>query len=285
MNGLRKLELLPHEWVFGAFLMILWGRLLIGVGPFDLTTLLFFILLLINGLIILWSTLQETAVTWRFRLWFYPIVINVVFMNMKSALQKIGGNHFDSVLAGYDKIFFGEILSIRAQALVTPILTEILSFCYLLFFPYLMISWFYYSRRGLPVFRKLVIGMFTIYGFGFLGYSLVPAAGPHLAFPGLFSVPFVGWAITRFNAIVVENGSNGVDVFPSLHCAVSCFLLFFDRQHTPWRYRLYFVPCIGIWLATIYLRYHYFTDLIVGFALAWFALSLVKRWEKTTTIQ
>jgi PAP2 superfamily len=285
MNGLRKLELLPHEWVFGAFLMILWGRLLIGVGPFDLTTLLFFILLLINGLIILWSTLQETAVTWRFRLWFYPIVINVVFMNMKSALQKISGNHFDSVLAGYDKILFGEILSIRAQALVTPILTEILSFCYLLFFPYLMISWFYYSRRGLPVFRKLVIGMFTIYGFGFLGYSLVPAAGPHLAFPGLFSVPFVGWAITRFNAIVVENGSNGVDVFPSLHCAVSCFLLFFDRQHTPWRYRLYFVPCIGIWLATIYLRYHYFTDLIVGFALAWFALSLVKRWEKTTTIQ
>jgi PAP2 superfamily len=285
MSGICKLKLLPHEWIFGAFLVILWGRLLIGVGPFDPTTLLFFILLLINGLIILWSTLQETAVTWRFRLWFYPIVINVVFMNMKSALQKISGNHFDSVLAGYDKILFGEILSIRAQGLVTPILTEILSFCYLLFFPYLMISWFSYSRRGLPVFRKLVIGMFTIYGFGFLGYSLVPAAGPHLAFPGLFSVPLVGWAITRFNAIVVENGSNGVDVFPSLHCAVSCFLLFFDRQHTPWRYRLYFVPCIGIWLATIYLRYHYFTDLIVGFALAWFALSLVKRWEKTTTIQ
>jgi hypothetical protein len=285
MKGLRKLELLPHEWIFGSFLVIFWGRLMISVGPLDPATLLYFILLLVNGFIILWCNLRETKVAWCFRLWFYPIVMNVVFMNMKSAIQKIGGNHFDGVLAGYDKILFGEILSVRAQGLVTPILTEVLSFCYLLFFPYLMISWFYYSWRGLQVFRKLVIGMFTIYGCGFLGYSLVPAGGPHLAFPELFSVPLVGWAITRFNAIVVEKGSNGVDVFPSLHCAVSCFLLFFDRQHTPWRYRLYLVPCIGIWLATIYLRYHYFTDLIVGFALAWFALSLLKHWEKTTTIR
>jgi membrane-associated phospholipid phosphatase len=40
------------------------------------------------------------------------------------------------------------------------------------------------------------------------------------------------------------------------------------------------VPCIGLWLATIYLRYHYFVDVVVGFALAAFGLWIANRWEK-----
>ena len=149
-----------------------------------------------------------------------------------------------------------------------------------MFFPYLLVSWFYYAWRGLPLLRKLMAGLFTIYGLGFLGYSFVPAGGPHLALPDEFTVPLKGWAVTRFNASVVVRGSNGVDVFPSLHCAITCFLLFFDCQHARWRYRLYLVPCVGLWLATIYLRYHYFVDVVAGFALAAFGLWIANRWEK-----
>jgi membrane-associated phospholipid phosphatase len=135
----------------------------------------------------------------------------------------------------------------------------------------------------LPLLRKLMAGLFTIYGLGFLGYSFVPAAGPYLALPDEFTVPLTGWAITKFNAFVVANGSNGVDVFPSLHCAISCFLLFFDRQHARWRHRLYLAPCMGLWLATIYLRYHYVVDVVAGFALATFALWVANRWEQCAT--
>ena len=124
--------------------------------------------------------------------------------------------------------------------------------------------------------RRLFVGLFTIYGIGFLGYSLVPAGRPQLVTQMECTVPLIGWAITRFNAFVVEQGSNGVDVFPSLHCAISAYLLFFDRQHTRWRYRLYLVPCAGLWLATVYLRYHYFIDVVCGFALAAFALWITK---------
>ena len=126
-----------------------------------------------------------------------------------------------------------------------------------------------------------MVGMFTIYGIGFLGYSWVPAGGPHLALADEFALPLTGWAIARFNAYVVANGSNGVDVFPSLHCAISCFLLCFDRQHARWRYHLYLVPCGGLWLATIYLRYHYFTDVVAGFALAAFALWVANHWDRS----
>ncbi len=280
MSWLRQMKLLPHEWFFGAFLFIQWLRLVLVVGPLDRDALLYFALLLVNVLVIAWCRRRETNLRWQLRLWFYPVAMNAVFFTMASAVLKVTPHKRDDLLASLDRALFGATLSVRAQAIATPALTEVLSFCYLLFFPYLVVSWFYYARRGVPMLRTLMAGMFTIYGLGFLGYSCVPAGGPHLALPDEFTVPLTGWAITRFNALVVARGSNGVDVFPSLHCAISCYLLFFDRQHARWRHRLYLLPCVGLWLATIYLRYHYFVDVAVGFALAAFGLWIANRWEK-----
>jgi len=282
MNWFRKAKLLPHECFFGGFLVIHWLRLVMAVGPLDRDALLHLALLVANVLVIAWCRMRETNLRWQCRLWFYAVAMNVVFLNMKTSVLKVTPHKYDVTLAGFDRALFGMTLSERAQVIATPALTEILSFCYLLFFPYLLISWVSYARRGLPLFRKLMVGLFTIYGLGFLGYSFVPAGGPHLAFPDDFNGPLAGWAVTRFNAMIVASGSNGVDVFPSLHCAVSCYLLVFDRWHARWRHRLYLIPCFGIWLATIYLRYHYFVDLVAGFALAAFALWLTDRWEKRT---
>lgn len=281
MNWFRSLNLLPHEWFFGAFLLAHWLRLVAAVGPLDCDALLYFILLLTNLFVIAWCRRRETSLRWHLRLWFYPVAMNAVFFTMSSAVLKVTPHKLDDWLASFDHALFGATLSARAQAIATPALTELLSFCYLLFFPYMIVSWLYYSRRGLPLLRKLMAGMFTIYGIGFLGYSFVPAGGPHLALRDEFTGPLTGWAITKLNGFIVANGSNGVDVFPSLHCAISAFLLFFDRQHARWRQRLYLVPCIGLWCATIYLRYHYFVDVVLGFALAAFALWVANRWEKS----
>jgi hypothetical protein len=273
---MSKFRLLPHEWFFGTFLLVQWLRLLLGVGPTDQDALLYLALLIANGFVIAWSCLRDTAARWHWRLWFYPVAMNVVFFTMNSAVLKVSPHKFDDALAGLDRMMFGATLSLRAQAIATPALTEILSFCYLLFFPYLFVSWIYYARRGLLLLRPLMIGVFTIYGLGFLGYSFFPAGGPHLAFRDEFTFPLTGWLITQLNHRVVAAGSNGVDVFPSLHCAISCFLLGFDRQHAPRRFRIYLLPCVGLWLATIYLRYHYLADLLVGFALALIALRFAR---------
>ena len=280
MSGNRSTAwLLPHEAFFGAFLVTFWLRLAVTAGPADPDACLYAGAILANAAVIAWCVRHPTTPRWHLRLWFYPVAMNVLFLMMGSAVGKIMPHKYDTLLASFDRWLFGATLSERAAMVASPILTEILSFCYLLFFPYLLFSWIYYASRGLPLLRNLMVGMFTIYGLGFLGYSLIPAGGPHLALPDAFPTPLTGWAITRFNDFVVANGSNGVDVFPSLHCAISCYLLGFDRRHAPWRFRLYMIPCCGLWLATIYLRYHYLADVIAGFALAAFALWLANRWE------
>ena len=254
-----------------------WLRLVWTTGPLDSDARLYLGLLLTNVAVIAWCHQRATTVRWQLRLWFYPVVMNIIFFTMGPAVMKVAPGKCDAALAALDERLFGSLLSVHAQALASPLLTEVTSICYLLMFPYLLISWISYARRALPIFRQLGVGLFTIYGLGFLGYSLVPAAGPHLAFPERFSTPLSGWAIATLNTRLVAAGSNGVDVFPSLHCAVTAFLLGFDRRHAPGRFRLLCLPCAGLWLATVYLRYHYFTDVACGFALAAFGGWLAHR--------
>lgn len=269
--------LLPHEACFGLFLAVTWIRLVVVTGFLSGSSLLYLAFLGLQGAAICLRVRSTTPKTLRMAFLFYPVAMNVLFPNMREAIPAINGGRMDAALQSIDSVLIGTNLSLRLQPLVHPWLTELFSFCYILFFPYLLFSLVYYFCADLTVLRKFIIGLFTIYGIGFLGYSIVPASGPYLAMADQFNIPLTGYWFTRWNAAVVAQGSNGVDVFPSLHCAVSAFFLFFDRRHRPWRFRLYVVPCVGLWISTIYLRYHYLIDVICGFTLAALALYLARR--------
>jgi membrane-associated phospholipid phosphatase len=283
MKSPEPLRLLPHEICFGLFLLVTWTRLVFALGFFSVHALLYLALLVANAWAIWFCRSKGTPRRWRLGLLFYPVAMNLIFMHMKVAIPLIHPASMDPVLHHLDSLLIGTNLSVRLQPIVHPALTEFFSCCYILFFPYLLFSMVYYFLGELELLKKFVIGLFTIYGIGFLGYSLMPAAGPCHALTDQFTVPLNGWWITKWNAAIVAQGSNGVDVFPSLHCAISSFFLFFDRRHRPWRFRLYFIPCVGLWCSTIYLRYHYLIDVVCGFTLAAFALWLANRFPLKET--
>lgn len=275
-------RLLPHEIFFGLFLFITWIRFATVLGLGSPESLLYLALIFVNLGLISACERMESPARWRWRLLFYVAAMNIVFIHMKSAIPKIQPLRMDSFLQRVDSALIGRNLSLRLESLTHPALTDFFSACYILFFPYLAVSLILYYSGDLGLLKKFATGLFTIYGIGFLGYSLLPAVGPALHMPSAFSVPLQGGWITNANVAVVSKGSNGVDVFPSLHCAVSSFLLFFDRRHRPWRFKIYLIPAVGLWISTIYLRYHYFVDLLCGFALSAFALRLAHNFERTS---
>ncbi len=274
---LPERSLLVHEYVFGGFLLLMWVRLVLAQGFTGPAALLYFAMLGINAAAIGWCLRSPTLLLWRLRLLFYPLAMNVVFQHMRVAIPAVHPRRLDDVLLAIDVRLWGTTPALWLEAIVRPWLTDVMSFCYFLFLPYLALSMLYYLFAPLRVAQRFWTGLFTLYGIGFLGYSLVPAAGPWVYIADRFSVPLAGSWITGLNARLIGAGSNGVDVFPSLHCAVSAYCLFFDLRHKRWRFVAYVVPCIGLWLSTVYLRYHYGIDVVAGFILAAVALTVARR--------
>ena len=267
--------LLAHEVTFGGFLFLTALRLALVAGPLDGRTLLFTGLLAAEAAAILHCRRRPSRRAWLVRLFSFPVAMNVAYVALGPAMAAIQPARADVLLRGIDALLVGENLSVRLQPWTSPLLTELMTVAYALFFPYLCLSLIHHARRDLETAKRLFAGAFTVYGVGFLGYTLLPAAGPWVALADRFPGPLDGGPIFALHDWIVRTGTNGVDVFPSLHCALTAFLLFFDRLHDPARYRRWLPWVALLWTSTIYLRYHYFVDVLAGFALAVGALALV----------
>jgi membrane-associated phospholipid phosphatase len=267
-----------HTVAFGGYLLLMTVAL-IGAGSLRYA-LLFACMLAALALLTRNAIRTPTVRNVTLAAAFFPVAINVVFPAMKGAVPAIRSTRFDHLLFDIDTHLIGGNVSIWLERLVNPALTEVMSFCYILFMPLLysnLLRYFIWEREKRPAFFT---GLFTIYGVGFCGYVLVPAAGPYRAFANLFPVPLTGSFITNLNRAMVLAGSNHVDVFPSLHCAVSAYILGFAYRHHKREFWCLLLPVVGLWVSTLYLRYHYFVDVVCGFILA--ALGLVLASAKAT---
>lgn len=211
---------------------------------------------------------------------FLAIGMNISYQALGGAVPAIRAQRFDAELLALDRWLLGETPSVLLEHMATPWLTELMSLCYILFMPLLFISLLRYFFSQRELLGEFYAGLFTVYGLGFLGYLLVPAAGPWLAYPELFDIKLYGGTITAVNQSMVEQGSNRVDVWPSLHCAASAFILLFAWRHHRREFHWLLLPFVGLCLSTLYLRYHYFIDMLSGFILAAFALYESRRYAR-----
>jgi membrane-associated phospholipid phosphatase len=119
-----------------------------------------------------------------------------------------------------------------------------------------------------PIFRqRLSACLFTAFAVGYAGYLLVPAVGPASAYPNLFTSPLPRGELGRILMEIVADGSSRYDTFPSLHVLITCMLLAHDWEAFRRRFWIMLGPSVGLFLSTIYLRYHYGVDLLAGLLL------------------
>ena len=115
----------------------------------------------------------------------------------------------------------------------------------------------------------------------YIGYYITPVIGPRFTLNHLQSFPLTGVLFFDFirNTIVQAEGIMR-DCCPSGHAMISLLTVLLA-----WRYTRNFFPIAVIWafliiFSTVYLRYHYVTDLIVGMALGfvvyWQGLKIVE---------
>jgi membrane-associated phospholipid phosphatase len=273
---------LPHELVFGGFLAVTGLRLAVTAGIAAAPTLAYAAFLAGAVAMALFCRAAPSATRWRWRLAYYAVLMNVVFVHLRGVVPLIHPGSADALLQDWDRALFGGNLSLRLEPFMSPPATELASLCYDLFFVYLFASLLRYLRAPLAEAQAFYAGLFTLYGIGFLGYTLLPAQGPYAAMAGAFTRPVAGYALTDLLLAAYPLGTNGADVFPSLHCAVSAYILGFDASRHPRRFRWWLLPVLGLWLSTVYLRFHYGVDVLAGLALAVPSLAVALRLDAHT---
>lgn len=189
-------------------------------------------------------------------LWFYKTIEHIV--------PALGNTPHDGALLHIDEQLFGTTPSVLLQAWISVWLNELMSGCYLTYLVYLHVCVVYSWLMPLGFTKQFANWIYSVYGVGLAGYILYPAIGPEHAFPELYGPPLHGPALTSLNRWIVNSGSSLYDAFPSLHVLITFALLDFDRQFVRRRFYWMILPAIGLVISTIYLRYHYAIDLIVG---------------------
>lgn len=255
-----------HEWAFGLFLLITSVRLL-AAGAYGLG-LAFAGMATTVPLMVYAATRWSGLLTARVRLGLFPVWINLVYPLLGAAVVRLGLGPRDELLEKWDIALFGVTPAKALSGWNHSAVTDFLSACYLLFFPAVLAAFLVALRCPRNAGVRLFNGLVTIYAIGFFGYTLIPASGPHLAMAGEIPQPREGGMLTRLNAGLVLKGSNRVDVFPSLHTAVTVFLMgLLWLRCRPW-FWLLLIPAAGLCSATLYLGYHYAVDLAAGLLLA-----------------
>jgi membrane-associated phospholipid phosphatase len=205
----------------------------------------------------------------------------LIYTNLHDTIGFVNPHDVHERLVAADRAIFGVQPCVWAERFITPGRTELMQFLYLSFFwiaP--STSLLLLLQRRWTEFRAATVGTLTCFFIGYGLYVVFPAAPPRLVLAREFTKNLRGYPV-GFSSLSAEAFSllpvDSRAAFPSLHTAASLVALVFA-----WRYaRRWFwalLPfVVGLWASTIYLRHHYFVDLVAGWVVAAAALWLAPR--------
>jgi membrane-associated phospholipid phosphatase len=205
----------------------------------------------------------------------------LIYTNLHDTIGFVNPHDVHRWLVGLDQMIFGVQPCVWAERFITPARTEVMNFLYFNFFwiaPSTSLVLLLQKRR--PEFRATTFGILACFFMGYALYVVFPAAPPRLVLVYEFTknlrgypVGFSSLSAGAFSLLPVDSRA----AFPSLHTAASLAALVYA-----WRFaRLWFFVLlpfvVGLWASTIYLRHHYFVDLVAGWLLAPAALWVAPR--------
>jgi hypothetical protein len=230
------------------------------------------IALALIGLFVGAVVVTSVLTRWQDRRWVpfvrAAVTVTVVF-SLYTVLGKLGVIAMpylaDAALSSADNWLLGFDPSLALQPYQTPSRIEFLSLFYAAFIPYIYFSLFL-GCIGKPQLERdqYLTGWIFTYAISYLGYIFLPAHGPGVFQADQYQVALHGGSFYRL--VVLGNEATGglQGVFPSLHVGCSVYLCVSDLRKNRLRGLTYLPLIVLIYVATIFLRYHYIVDLVAG---------------------
>jgi membrane-associated phospholipid phosphatase len=214
-----------------------------------------------------------------------PFVVCVlIYTNLHDTIGLVNPNDVHHFLAGLDQALFGVQPSVWAQRFISRELTELMNFFYVSFVwiaPATSVWLLAQGRR--EDFRAATMAVVSCLYLGYFLYVLLPAAPPRLVLVYEYTQTLQGYSqffstlsARAFELLPLDSRA----AFPSLHAAVSLVALVCAFRFVRPLFFVLLPFVVGLWVSTIYLRHHYFVDLLAGWALAPLALAVAPRLDR-----
>ncbi len=219
--------------------------------------------------------------------WFPFLIVLMMYYSLwgDSALF-LAGKDRDATLIALDQKLFGFQASLVLQRFVSPPLTAWMDFAY--FYHVLnipLVACFIYVSRSRERFREMMCGVLVVCFFGLLGYLLVPAIGPIYTLRDQYTVPLTQpMAVFNRQVEFMDFARIRRDVFPSMHVGISFLVWLYAYRNSRRLFWILSPLILGLWVSSVYLRYHYLVDVLAGLILAplcfWMANALFRRFSE-----
>lgn len=192
-----------------------------------------------------------------------------IYTNLHDTIHFANPHDIHDALIAIDGWLFGVQPCVWVQQFIHPWLTEIFSFCYMLFFLWApLVAAVLYFQGKKTEFRNTLVSVILCFYTGYFLYIIFPAAPPRITLEHMFTVRFDGTPIADAALKMISVlPSDSRAAFPSLHCAVTLLALLFAWKYSRTLFWIILPFCVGLILSTIYLRHHYVIDDVAGFAL------------------
>jgi membrane-associated phospholipid phosphatase len=222
---------------------------------------------------------------------FFLRMVNVMlaFAYINVAVEKlqliIYGRWLDDAVLKMENTLFGLQPTLWMQHLISKPLTEWMMFAYVFYLPMLLgLGCVIFFRRGESATEVYFFTLCLSNVICDLSFMLFPVAGPIFHMGAQYTVPLDGYVWTRLGEALRHHVQFVGGTIPSPHCANATIMwLTAYRFHLPSFWTLSPIV-ISMYVSTVYCRFHYATDVVVGVAAALLVLAVVpvflRRWNK-----
>jgi len=217
----------------------------------------------------------------------FPVLsVLVLFDSLGWLVHYINPVDIDPLLIKLDYAVFGNHPTVMLEAIINPILTDILQIAYstYYFLPVILGIVLIKNNQKEEFNRSLFLILFCFY-LSYIGYIIWPAIGPRFTLEHLQTQKLQGFLIAEPMQNLL-NELEGVkrDAFPSGHTGIALTVLFLAYRYNRRLFAIYLPIAALLIFSTVYCRYHYVVDVAAGFGLTAITVLIgekyYNRWEK-----
>lgn len=251
-------------------------------------------LLVARNLCVFAAVLISSAVTSRIRRPLLAFLLRTATVTLSYAylfnavapLQLILHGRFrDDLVLAFEARLFGVQPTLWLERLVTPLLTEWMMFCYVIYLPlYPVLCAILWVKRGKVAAEEYFFTLGLANVLCDAGFILFPVAGPMYWMPDRYTVPLHGWVFTWAGELIRTRAHFVGGSLPSPHAAAATVMWVMAWKHYRPVFWVLSPVILSLYVSTFYGRYHYVTDTILGIATAGLAViaapPLQRAWDR-----